>query len=323
MSEGSSKQASLETAEKAVDPAFSVKYTEGGLTMASAVIQGILMGAVYGLIALGLTLIFGIMRVINFAHGSFLMLAMFFAYYSVTILGLHPYAALITVVPAMFFLGYVVNKYLIQPILKKEADVREPIGALLLTAALSIVLDNASLGVFGTDYKMVQTSFAEKSIQIGSVIVTLPKLFAFILCAIVTLVFYFFLHKTEWGRQIRAVGQDRSAARLMGIHVEKTFNMAFGVGMALLGTAGVALLPFYNVHPTIGASFGTLAFVTVVLGGLGSIPGAVVGGLLIGIVESVSSLYVQYTLSPMIVFYGFLVFLFFKPSGLFGSPHDW
>lgn len=291
--------------------------------MLSALIQGILMGSIYGLIALGLTLIFGIMKVINFAHGAFLMFAMYIGFYSVTKLGLNPYVALVIVVPFMFAFGYFVNHMLVQPVLKKESDTREPIGALLLTAALAIVLENGSLGLFGGDYKTVSTAFGEKSVEMGDVIVSLPKLYAFLLCAVVTTVFYFFLHKTEIGRKIRAVGQDRNAAKLMGIHVERTFDIAFGVGMALLGTAAVALIPFYNIHPTIGSTFGTMAFITVVLGGLGSIPGAIIAGLLIGVVESVSSLFVPSTLSPMIVMYGFLIFLFFKPSGLFGSPHDW
>ncbi|KGR90686.1 ABC transporter permease [Ureibacillus massiliensis 4400831 = CIP 108448 = CCUG 49529] len=291
--------------------------------MLSAIVQGILMGSIYGLIALGLTLIFGIMKVINFAHGAFLMLAMYISYYVIVGLNLHPYVSLIIVVPVMFLFGYIVNKFLIQYVLKKEADTREPIGALLLTAALAIILENGGLGLFGTDYKTVITGFSSESIEVGSIIITLPKLYAFILCFIVTILFYIFLHKTEIGRKVRAVGQDRNAAKLMGINVEKTFNIAFGVGTALLGTAAVAIVPFYNLHPTIGTTFGTMAFVTVVLGGLGSIPGAIIAGLLIGIVESVSSLFVPYTLSPMIVFYGFLIFLFIKPSGLFGSPHDW
>lgn len=291
--------------------------------MLSAFVQGILMGSIYGLIALGLTLIFGIMRVINFAHGAFLMVAMYATYYTVTALNIHPYLSLIVVVPVMFLFGYIVNKFLIQTVLKKEADVREPIGVLLFTAALSIIFENGGLGLFGTDYKTLITDFSEKSIELGSVIITLPKLYAFILSIIVTVIFYIFLNKTEIGRKIRAVGQDRNAAKLMGINVEKTFNIAFGIGIALLGTAAVAIVPFYNLHPTIGTTFGTMAFITVVLGGLGSIPGAIIAGLLIGIVESVSSVFVPYTLSPMVVYFGFLIFLFIKPSGLFGSPHDW
>lgn len=291
--------------------------------MLQAVVQGILMGSVYGLIALGLTLIFGIMRVINFGHGTFLMVAMFISYFGITALGLHPYVSLLIVVPLMFGIGYVTNKFLIQPVLNKEADVREPISALLLTAALSIVLENGLLALFGADYRVVHSSFSDQTVSIGSLIIGLPRLYAFILCVVVTFVFYLFMNKTEIGRKIRAVGQDRNAAKLMGINVEKTFSIAFGVGMALLGTAGVALLPFNQLYPAIGGLFGTTAFVTVVLGGLGSIPGAIIGGILIGVVESVSSLFVSYTLSPMIVLYGFLIFLFFRPSGLFGSPHDW
>jgi branched-chain amino acid transport system permease protein len=130
------------------------------------------------------------------------------------------------------------------------------------------------------------------------------------------------MQKSELGRKIRAVGQDRNAARLIGINVEQTFSIAFGIGLAILGTAGVALLPFYNIHPSIGNLFGIKAFVTVMLGGLGSIPGAIIGGLLIGIVESTSTLYVQSTLAPMVVLYSFLIFLFFRPAGLFGSRHD-
>lgn len=290
--------------------------------MLASIVEGILMGSVYGLIALGLTLIFGIMRVINFAHGALLMVSMYLAYFSVNVLGLNPYVALIIVIPGMFIIGYLMNTFLLQPVLKKEADVREPVSALLLTAGLAVVLENTFLAVIGSDYKVIHTSFGSKSFQLGSVIITMPRLYAFILALVVTVSFYVFLQKTELGRQIRAVGQDRNAARLMGINVERTFSIAFGVGLAILGAAGVALLPFYTLHPSIGGIFGIKAFVIVVLGGLGSIPGAIIGGLLIGVVGSVSTQFVQNTLSPMIVLYAFLIFLFFRPSGLFGSPHE-
>lgn len=290
--------------------------------MLASIVEGILMGSVYGLIALGLTLIFGIMRVINFAHGALLMVSMYLAYFSVNVLGLNPYVALIIVIPGMFIIGYLMNTFLLQPVLKKEADVREPVSALLLTAGLAVVLENTFLAVIGSDYKVIHTSFGSKSFQLGSVIITMPRLYAFILALVVTVLFYVFLQKTELGRQIRAVGQDRNAARLMGINVERTFSIAFGVGLAILGAAGVALLPFYTLHPSIGGIFGIKAFVIVVLGGLGSIPGAIIGGLLIGVVGSVSTQFVQNTLSPMIVLYAFLIFLFFRPSGLFGSPHE-
>jgi len=280
------------------------------------------MGSIFGLIALGLTLIFGVMRIINFAHGALLMVSMFIGVECVGRLGIHPYASLIFVVPGMFAIGYLTNFLLVQPVLKKEADVREPIGALVLTFGFGVIIENSFLAIFGPNYKSIQSSFTEKTMEMGSVIIAVPKVYAFLIATVVTVLFYLFLQKTDMGRNIRAVGQDRNTARLMGINVERTFSIAFGIGTAILGTAGVALLPFYNLHPSMGGIFSVKAFVTVLLGGLGSIPGAIIGGLLIGIVESVSTAFVQSTLAPMVVLYAFLVFLFFRPAGLFGSRHD-
>ncbi len=290
--------------------------------MLSLLVQGILIGAIYGLIALGLTLIFGIMRVINFAHGTLLMVAMFISFMAVTQLGLNPYLSLIVVVPSMFVIGYLINWGLIQKVLNKESDVREPIGALVLTFGLSVLIENIFLAIFGPNYHSIKTDFATQTLEFGSVIVALPKLYAFILAVTVAAIFYVFLHKSELGRIIRAIGQSRNTALLMGVNVPHVFNIAFGIGLAVLGTAAVALIPFYNVHPSIGNIFGIKAFLTVLLGGLGSIPGALLGGLLIGIVESVCTLWVPSTLSSVVVLYAFLVFLFIRPSGLFGSRHD-
>jgi branched-chain amino acid transport system permease protein len=290
--------------------------------MVSLLVDGILIGSIYGLIALGLTLIFGIMRIINFAHGTLLMVAMYLGYLSVTRLGLGPYTAAVVVLPAMFVIGFLTNRILIQVVMRKEADVREPVGALVLTFGLGVLVENAFLAILGPNYKSIETSFSDKTVELGPVIVTLPKLYAFLIAGAVTALFWVFIQRTDIGRKIRAVGQDRNAARLVGINVEQVFNVAFGVGLAILGTAGLALLPFYNVHPTLGSIFGVKAFVTVLLGGLGSVPGAILGGLLIGVVESVSTLWVQSTLAPMVVLYGFLVFLFILPAGLFGSTLD-
>ena len=290
--------------------------------MPTLLVEGVLMGSIFGLIALGLTLIFGVMRIINFAHGALLMVSMFIGFECVGRLGINPYAALIFVVPGMFAIGYLTNFLLVQPVLKKEADVREPIGALVLTFGFGVIIENSFLAIFGPNYKSIQSSFSEKTMEMGSVIIAVPKVYAFLIATVVTVLFYLFLQKTDLGRNIRAVGQDRNTARLMGINVERTFSIAFGIGTAILGTAGVALLPFYNLHPSMGGIFSVKAFVTVLLGGLGSIPGAIIGGLLIGIVESVSTAFVQSTLAPMVVLYAFLVFLFFRPAGLFGSRHD-
>ncbi|GBF12565.1 branched-chain amino acid ABC transporter permease [Tepidibacillus sp. HK-1] len=290
--------------------------------MLTAIVQGLLMGSVYGLIALGLTLIFGIMRVINFAHGALLMISMYISYFSVTILGLHPYISLIIVAPVIFILGFLINHYLIAPVLAKEADVREPVSALLLTAGLMILLENLMLSIGGTDYKTIKVSFGA-SLEFADVIIPMDRLYAFFLAFISSGLFYWFLMKTEIGRAIRALGQDRNAAKLMGINSKKIFSIAFGVGMVLLGVAGVAILPFYSLHPIlINKVFGTLAFVVVVLGGMGSIPGAIIGGLIIGVVQSVSTLYVSNTMAQVIVFAFFLIFLFIRPSGIFGFKYD-
>jgi len=290
--------------------------------MLTAIVQGLLMGSVYGLIALGLTLIFGIMRVINFSHGALLMVSMYISYFSVTVLGLHPYLSLIVVAPFMFILGYLINQFLIAPVLAKEVDVREPVSALLLTAGLMTVLENLMLTIGGTDYKKITVDFGP-SLEFANVIVPLDRLSAFILAFIASGLFYWFLMKTEIGRAIRALGQDRNAAKLMGINSKRTFSIAFGIGMVLLGVAGVAILPFYSLHPIlINKVFGTLAFVVVVLGGMGSIPGAIIGGLIIGIVQSVSTLYVSNTMAQVIVYAFFLVFLFIRPSGIFGFKYD-
>jgi len=241
--------------------------------MLSLLVQGILIGSIYGLIALGLTLIFGIMRVINFAHGTLLMVSMYIAFLSVNTLGLSPYLTLIVVVPAMFGIGYLINMALIQPVLNKESDVREPIGALVLTFGLSVLLENVFLAVFGPNYHSIRTSFSNETVQIGSVIMPVPKLYAFLLASVVTVLFYLFLQKSEMGRVIRAVGQDRNTALLMGVNVPFVFNVAFGIGLAVLGTAGVALVPFYNIHPSIGNIFAIKAFCDGFAWRLGKHPG--------------------------------------------------
>lgn len=280
------------------------------------------MGSVYGLIALGLTLIFGIMRVINFAHGALLMVAMFISYFSVTYLDLHPYLSLILVAPTMFIIGYSINHFLIAPVLEKEGNAREPVSALLLTAGLMIILENLMLTVGGADYKKINVDFGG-SMELGPVIIPYDRFYAFLLALIATLVFYWFLMRTEVGRAIRALGQDRNAARLMGINTKRIFSIAFGIGMVLLSVAAVALIPFYTLHPAlINEVFGVLAFMVVVLGGLGSIPGALIGGLLIGTVQSVATMFVPSTMAQMIVFAFFLVFLFIRPAGIFGSKAD-
>ena len=291
--------------------------------MLSAIVNGVSMGAIYGLIALGLTLIFGIMKIINFAHGALLMLSMLTSYWVWRITGINPYLLVFVIAPFMFAVGYLCERFLIKPVLDAQKDVREPLSVLLLTAALAVVLENLALMVFGADYVMAKTSFSDATLSIGSVTLSSARLYALVIALVAALGFYVFLMRSELGRRLRATGQDRNTAALMGINVTNTYALAFGVGTAMLSIAGLALLPFYYIHPTVGQVFMTKSFIVVVLGGLGSVPGALLGGIIIGLIESIGAQYMTATLTLVLVYLVFISVLFLKPSGLFGSPFEW
>ncbi|WP_235893963.1 branched-chain amino acid ABC transporter permease [Oceanidesulfovibrio indonesiensis] len=288
------------------------------------VINGVLMGSIYGLVALGLTLIFGVLKVINFAHGSFIMVGMFVGYWIVLFTGLHPYLALVLVVPVMFFFGYAVQHWLIRPIFIAERDVREPITVIIVTTGIWYVLDNLALLLFGPDYRALSPNpLKGEMLELGEIFISIPKFYGFLTTIATCAGLYWFMQKTRTGRAIRAVSLDRDAASMMGINQWKIFNIAFGIGTAVAGIAGVVLTPFYNVYPSVGVPFDVKSFVIVVLGGLGSIPGALLGGVIIGLIESLGPIYMTATWTEAIVYGLFLMVLFFKPSGLFGQKHDW
>lgn len=281
------------------------------------------MGAIYGLIALGLTLIFGIMKIINFAHGTLLMLSMMGSYWMWKFTGLNPYLLIVILVPIMFAFGYLAERIFIKPVLDRQKDVREPIAVLLLTAALAMVFENFALMFFGGDYVMAKTSFSDATLILGGITLSAARFYALLIALLIASGFYIFLQYTEMGRKLRACGQDRNTASLMGIDVANTYAIAFGIGTALLAVAALTLIPFYYVHPTVGNVFMTKAFIVVVLGGLGSVPGAIVGGIIIGLIESIGAQYMTATLTTIVVYGIFLLVLFVKPSGLFGSRFEW
>ncbi len=288
------------------------------------VIDGVLMGSIYGLLALGLTLIFGVLKVINFAHGSFLMLGMYVAYWAVALTGLHPYLALVLVIPAMFLFGYGFQKSLVQPIFKAESNVREPITVIIVTTGVWYILDNLALLLFGPDYRaLTPNPLKGQMLEFADLFISVPKLYGCITALLTAGVLTWFLRATRTGRAIRAVSLDREAASLMGISQWNIFAVAMGIGTSIAGISGVVLTPFYNVYPTVGVPFDVKSFVIVVLGGLGSIPGAMIGGIIIGLVESIGPLFMTATWTEAIVYGLFLLFLFVKPSGLFGVKYDW
>jgi len=280
----------------------------------AAVINGILMGGIYTLVASGLTLIYGVLHIINFAHGSLLMVAMFGVFYLVTKLGMDPYLSLIVTMPTMFVLGYVMYRYLIGKLSYGKDE-----NILLITLGLSIVIENLALMFFSGDSRTISMSYSDKMFEVGPLLVGLPKVISFVAAMIMCGILGLFMSRTDTGRAIRAVAKERMGARLVGIDVDKVFAISFGLGMATLGAAASLLMPIFYVSPTTGHVFVMVAFTVVVLGGMGSFLGAVVGGLIVGLTESFGGLYLGESLGQIGISLIFILILLFRPSGLFGD----
>lgn len=288
-----------------------------------AVLNGTMMGAMYGLTALGLTLIFGVMKVVNFAHGSLLMVGMFAAYWLIKLTGIHPYLALLFVPPLLFVFGYYMQNLLIKPVFKAEQQVREPLTVIIVTTGVWYVLDNLALMLFGAEYRTVRTPITGTSISLGDIIVSIPKFSGFVVSLATAWGLAVFMKKTRTGKALQATSLDREAANLMGIDQYRIYNLAFGIGTAIAGIAGCVIIPFYYVYPSVGVVFDIRAFIIVVLGGLGSIPGAMLGGVIVGLIESVFAQFMASTWTEAIIYAIFLGILFIKPSGIFGNKQDW
>jgi len=280
----------------------------------ASVLNGLTTGAVYALIALGLTLIYGVLHIINFAHGAALMVALYAVYLLKDRLGIDPYAALPLVVAGMFVLGYALQRYVIN-----RASHGKDENILLVTLGLAIVLENLALVWFKSDTRTIDTAYTLSTVEIGPAMIALPKVIAFWGALAVAAVLFWIIRSTDLGRAIRAVAKEKQGAKLMGIDVEKVYALSFGIGMACLGAAACFLLPAYYVNPQVGGGFVLVAFTIVVLGGMGSFVGALVGGLLIGVVESIGGLFLGDSLGQMGIFAIFIAVLLFRPQGLFGA----
>ena len=280
----------------------------------SSVLNGLTTGAVYALIALGLTLIYGVLHIINFAHGAALMVALYAVYLLKTHLGIDPYLALPIVVPGMFVLGYALQRGIIN-----RAGAGKDENILLVTLGLSIVLENLALLVFKSDTRTIETAYTLTTVAIGPAMIALPKLVAFCGALATSALLLLGLDRTDLGRAIRAVAKEKHGAKLMGIDVDHVYAMCFGIGLACLGAAACFLLPAYYVNPQVGAGFVPVAFTIVVLGGMGSFAGALLGGLLIGVVESLGGLMLGESLGQIGIFAVFIAVLLFRPQGLFGA----
>ena len=280
----------------------------------ASLLNGLTTGAVYALVALGLTLIYGVLHIINFAHGAMLMVALYGAYLLKQQFGIDPYLALPLVVPAMFGLGYVLQRLVIQ-----RASHGKDENILLVTLGLSIVLENLALLVWKSDTRTIDTAYTLSTVAIGPAMIAVPKLVAFGGALVASGLLLWIVRATDLGRAIRAVAREKQGARLMGVAVEHVYAMSFGIGLACLGAAACFLLPAYYVNPQVGSGFVLVAFTIVVLGGMGSFAGALAGGLLIGIVESFGGLFLGESLGQIGIFAIFIAVLLLRPQGLFGA----
>ena len=277
------------------------------------VLNGILLGSMYAIISVGLTLIFGIVRVVNFAHGEFLMVGMYAAYLLAAKFGLHPYAAAVPIVILLFAIGAAVQRFLIQPLLGAEEHIQ-----IFATVGLSTALVNLALLVFGADLYSVPPSAAQGSLMVGGFSLVKGQIVMFVCALALVAGLHLFMQSTALGRAIRATAQNRNAALLMGVKVDQIYVIAFGIGAACVGLASALVMPLYPVTPTIGTYFVLTAFVVVVLGGMRSMYGAFFGAMIIGLVDSLSGYYIAPDLKEVVYFAIFLAILIFKPTGLFG-----
>lgn len=279
-----------------------------------SVLNGLTTGAVYALIALGLTLIYGVLHIINFAHGALLMVALYAVYLLKVHLGLDPYLALPLVVPGMFALGYALQRGIVN-----RASHGKDENILLVTLGISIVLENLALLAFKSDTRTIDTEYMLATVAIGPAFIALPKLVAFGGALVASAVLMLIVARTDLGRAIRAVAREKQGARLCGIDVDHVYAMCFGIGLACLGAAACFLMPAYYVNPQVGSGFVLVAFTIVVLGGMGSFAGALLGGLAIGVVESLSGLLLGESLGQIGIFALFIAVLLLRPQGLFGA----
>lgn len=286
-----------------------------------AIIDGLLLGGLYAAIAVGLSLAFGVMRMVNWAHGEFLMVSMYLASICITSLGMNPYLTILITGPVMFLVGYSLQKGVLNRIIQKD-NTREPRRVLLFTAGLGMVLSNGVTMIFSSDTQVAATKYSNASFNIGEFFFTVPRLVAFIIAITCTVALYIFLQKSETGRALRATSQNRSAAKLMGINEERIYAIAFGIGLALVGISASALIPFFPYSPSLGLTFGFKSFVIVVLGGKGSVPGALLGGLLVGVIEKVGGIFTTDSYAQALLFLLFVIILLLRPTGLLGKETD-
>jgi len=285
-------------------------------------IAGFMLGGLYALIGLGMALIMGVMRVINLAHGDFMMIAMYIAYWLFTLFDIDPYVSVFIAAPALFLFGLVIQKYLLTPVMKVESIL--PHNLVILTVGLAMVFSNLATVFFTGDYRSTPVSYAsnawyltdywpESPIELS---LSMPWTLSFVVAVIITIALWIFLTKTDTGKSIRATAQDVDAALLLGVNVNRVRMVTFGIGLVLVAAAGCLFIPIYYLYPALGKQFTNVGFVITVIGGMGSTNGAVIGGLILGIFESMTATYIGMGWAPVGRFAIFVAALIFLPGGI-------
>jgi len=276
-------------------------------------VSGILKGGLYALVGIGMTLIMGVMGIINLAHGQLMMVAMYVTFVCHRYFGLDPYVSLLVAMPLLFILGSAIQKYLLNPLIRVETILPE--NQVLMTVGIGMVLTESMRFIFTSDYKSVQTSYSAMTFFLGNVSVSVPLLIDLGFVILLTLGLFWFLTRTDVGRSIRATAQDKEAAVLMGVNSERITFITFGIGAALVAAAGALLMPVYYLFPDIGGDFTRRAFVICILGGLGSTVGAIFGGITLGLAEAFGATYVAMAFEDLVGLVIFILVLLFLPGG--------
>ncbi len=276
-------------------------------------VSGFLKGGLYALVGIGMTLIMGVMGIINLAHGQLMMVAMYVTFVCFTYLGIDPYVSLLLSMPILFLLGMALQRYLLNPLLRTDTILPE--NQVLMTVGIGMVLTELMRFIFTSDYKSVKTGYSNSTFFWGNISFSVPLVIDLVFVILLTLVLFWFLNKTDVGRSIRATAQDKEAALLMGVNTERITFITFGLGSALVAAAGTLLIPVYYLFPDIGGDFTRRAFIICILGGLGSTVGAIFGGITLGLAEAFGATYVAMEFEDVIGLVIFILVLLFLPGG--------
>ena len=272
-----------------------------------------LFGGVFSLMAVGLTLIFGVMRVVNFAHGDMMVWGMYLAWLMATRGGVDPYLGFVVCAAALFVLGFVVQRVLVQRIVDAPHEMQ-----ILLMLGVALVLENLALLLFGPEPQRVRSALAQSTVWLGPVFVDVARLIAFAVAVLLTLLLSLFLYRTDVGRSIRAAADNPYGALVIGTDVRRVYAIAFGVGAACVGAAGALVAPLLPFQPPMGLQLSVASFNIVIIGGMGSLLGAFVGGLIVAVAESLGAVFLKPSLKELVSFSLLVLILLFRPAGIFG-----